>query len=65
MGDAADLVHVPLVHVGHKLEIHPRHVVYQCTVDKGWFLCHFSLSVVTVDCLTCNFLKGQVAKYIN
>ena len=35
MGDAADLVHVPLEHVGHKLEIHPRHVVYQCTVDKG------------------------------
>ena len=35
MGDAADLVHVALVHVGHKREIHPRHVVYQCTVDKG------------------------------
>ena len=65
MCDAADLVHVASVHVGHKLEIYPRHVVYQCSVDQGWFPCHFSLSVVTVDCLICNFGKKQVTRYIN
>ena len=35
MCDAADLVHVASVYVGHKLEIYPRHVVYQCSVDQG------------------------------
>ena len=35
MCDAADLVHVASVHVGNKLEIYSRHVVYQCSVDQG------------------------------
>ena len=64
MCDAADLVHVASVHVGHKLEIYPRHVVYQCSVVQGWFPCHFLLSVVTVDCLICNFGKKQVTRLI-